>query len=269
MTTEHILFYPHKEYNIKKEIILNVKIKDYVQYGYIKRRDLDKWLNNEVISVKMGMLTPSNKCYRELTILESVLRRIKEQDTTALFDDEDELIPIYIFVSEETDNEWREYLISQGFEVSRKNANREGVKIKKSDIGLHYGKHYGYDTEEVLSERERLKKIREEEENKRKERKLQYEEYIKKRKEEIKAKKKETERNGTEKKETEEKTTKIILWFCAFNIFLCALLPIVLEFQSFKQSEAEKERSEFVADSIRQERQKMYEIACEKINKDD
>ena len=62
MTTEHILFYPHKEYNIKKEIILNVKIKDYVQYGYIKRRDLDKWLNNEVISVKMGMLTPSNKC---------------------------------------------------------------------------------------------------------------------------------------------------------------------------------------------------------------
>jgi hypothetical protein len=172
MITEHISFYPHKEYDTKRETTGNLKSKYYVQYGYIKRRDLDKWLNNEVVPVKMGMLTPSNKCYHNLTILDSALKRIKEQDTTALFDDEDELIPIYIFVSEETDNEWREYLISQGFKVSRKNANREGIKIKKSDIGLHYGKHYGYDTEEVLSEKE-------EEEKKRKERQLQYEEHIK------------------------------------------------------------------------------------------
>ena len=162
MNTEHILFYPHKEYNTEKEITDNLRNKDYVQYGYIKLRDLNKWLNNEVVPVKMGMLTPSNKSYRGLTILESAIKRIKEQDTTALFDDEDELIPIYVFVSTETDDEWRNYLLSNGFAFSRKNANREGIKIKKSDIGLHYGKHYGYDTKEVLSEKE-IQRKREEE----------------------------------------------------------------------------------------------------------
>ena len=184
MNTEHILFYPHKEYNTEKEITDNLRNKDYIQYGYIKLRDLNKWLNNEVVSVKMGMLTPSNKSYRGLTILESAIKRIKEQDTTALFDDEDELIPIYIFISTETDDEWRNYLLSNGFASSRKNANREGIKIKKSDIGLHYGKHYGYDTKEVLSEKEKqrkreeeLKEIqRKEEEEKLKRKKEEYEE---------------------------------------------------------------------------------------------
>lgn len=155
MNTEHILFYPHKEYNTEKEMTDNLRNKDYIQYGYIKLRDLNKWLNNEVVSVKMGMLTPSNKSYRGLTILESVIKRIKEQDTTALFDDEDELIPIYVFVSTETDDEWRNYLLSNGFVSSRKNANREGIKIKKSDIGLHYGLHYNVNTDEVLTEKER------------------------------------------------------------------------------------------------------------------
>ena len=80
MNTEHILFYPHKEYNTEKEITDNLRNKDYIQYGYIKLRDLNKWLNNEVVSVKMGMLTPSNKSYRGLTILESAIKRIKEQE---------------------------------------------------------------------------------------------------------------------------------------------------------------------------------------------
>ena len=187
MNTEHILFYPHKEYNTEKEITDNLRNKDYIQYGYIKLRDLNKWLNNEVVSVKMGMLTPSNKSYRGLTILESAIKRIKEQDTTALFDDEDELIPIYVFVSTETDDEWRNYLLSNGFASSRKNANREGIKIKKSDIGLHYGKHYGYDTKEVLSEKERQRK--EEEELKERQRKEE-EEQLKRKKEEYEFNKK-------------------------------------------------------------------------------
>ena len=187
MNTEHILFYPHKEYNTEKEITDNLRNKDYIQYGYIKLRDLNKWLNNEVVSVKMGMLTPSNKSYRGLTILESAIKRIKEQDTTALFDDEDELIPIYIFISTETDDEWRNYLLSNGFASSRKNASREGIKIKKSDIGLHYGKHYGYDTKEVLSEKERQRK--EEEELKERQRKEE-EEQLKRKKEEYEFNKK-------------------------------------------------------------------------------
>lgn len=187
MNTEHILFYPHKEYNTEKEITDNLRNKDYIQYGYIKLRDLNKWLNNEVVPVKMGMLTPSNKSYRGLTILESAIKRIKEQDTTALFDDEDELIPIYVFVSTETDDEWRNYLLSNGFASSRKNANREGIKIKKSDIGLHYGKHYGYDTKEVLSEKERQRK--EEEELKERQRKEE-EEQLKRKKEEYEFNKK-------------------------------------------------------------------------------
>lgn len=164
MNTEHILIYPNKIYgtDYANKTTDNLRVIDYINYGYIKLRDLNKWLNNEVVSVKMGMLTPSNKVYRGLTILESAIKRIKEQDTTPLFDDEDELIPIYVFVSTETDNEWRNYLLSKGFVSSRKNANREGIKIKKSDIGLHYGEHYGIATDEVISAKERQKKKEEE-----------------------------------------------------------------------------------------------------------
>lgn len=160
MNTEHILIYPNKIYgaDYANKTTDNLRVIDYINYGYIKLRDLNKWLNNEVVSVKMGMLTPSNKVYRGLTILESAIKRIKEQDTTALFDDEDELIPIYVFVSTETDNEWREYLISNGFVSARKNASREGLKIRKTDIGYHYGKHYGVETDETRSEKEETEK---------------------------------------------------------------------------------------------------------------
>ena len=204
MNTEHILFYPHKEYNTEKEITDNLRNKDYIQYGYIKLRDLNKWLNNEVVSVKMGMLTPSNKSYRGLTILESAIKRIKEQDTTALFDDEDELIPIYIFISTETDDEWRNYLLSNGFVSSRKNANREGIKIKKSDIGLHYGKHYGYDTKEVLSEKEKQRK-REEEQRKREE---ELKAIQRKREEEIKERQRKEEEEQLKRKKEEYEFNK-------------------------------------------------------------
>lgn len=160
MNTEHILIYPNKIYgaDYANKTTDNLRVIDYINYGYIKLRDLNKWLNNEVVSVKMGMLTPSNKSYRGLTILDSVIKRIKEQDTTALFDDEDELIPIYVFVSTETDKEWREYLISNGFVSARKNASREGLKIRKTDIGYHYGKHYDVETDETRSEKEETEK---------------------------------------------------------------------------------------------------------------
>lgn len=155
MITEHILFYPHKEYDVKNELTDNLRCSDYVQYGYIKKRDLTKWENNEVISVKMGMLTPSKNGYRGKTILQSAIQRIMEQDSTSCFDDEDELIPVYIFVSKETDNEWREYLKENGFVSSRKNANREGIKINRTNIGLHYGRHYGIETDEVKTDKEK------------------------------------------------------------------------------------------------------------------
>lgn len=162
MITEHILFYPHKEYDIKNELTDNLRCSDYVQYGYIKKRDLTKWENDEVISVKMGMLTPSKNGYRGKTILQSAIQRIMEQDSTSCFDDEDELIPVYIFVSKETDNEWREYLKENGFVSSRKNANREGIKINKTNIGLHYGQHYGIETNEILSKKEAIEKEKKE-----------------------------------------------------------------------------------------------------------
>lgn len=268
MNTEHILFYPHKEYNTEKEITDNLRIKDCIQYGYIKLRDLNRWLNNEIVSVKMGMLSPSNKTYRGLTILESVIRRIKEQDTTALFDDDDELIPIYVFISTETDNEWRNYLLAKGFVSSRKNASREGIKIKKSDIGLHYGEHYGYDTEEVLSKRERrAKEIEEYEKRRAKER----DEYEKRRAREVEKYKQLIKENT--QKQTEEKakdtTHNTIMWIFYGIVFvvLSMLLPLAIP-HTFKQTDAEKSRSEFVADSIRQERQRMYEIACERVEKE-
>lgn len=170
MITEHILFYPHKEYNLKKELTDNLRCSDYIQYGYIKKRDLSKWENNEVVSVKMGMLTPSKDGYKHKTILQSAIQRINEQDSTSCFDEDDELIPIYIFVSKETDVEWREYLKTQGFVSSRPNKNREGMRICKSDIGLHYGLHYGIDTIEILSIKEYVEKQRIEKEEKEKQR---------------------------------------------------------------------------------------------------
>lgn len=257
MNTEHILFYPHKEYNTEKEITDNLRIKDCIQYGYIKLRDLNRWLNNEIVSVKMGMLSPSNKTYRGLTILESVLRRIKEQDTTALFDDDDELIPIYVFISTETDNEWRNYLLTKGFVSSRKNASREGIKIKKSDIGLHYGEHYGYDTEEVLSKRERRAKERKEFEKRRAREIEQYKQLIK-----------ENTQKQTEEK-AKDTTHNNVMWIYYGIVFvvLSMLLPLAIP-HTFKQTDVEKSRSEFVADSIRQERQRMYEVACERVEKE-
>lgn len=151
MNTENVLFFPHKEYNIETEITDNLRCREYIHYGYIKLRDLEKWQKNKVVSVKMGMLSPLNKSYRGLSIFNSAILRIKEQDTTALFDNEDELIPVYIFVSDETDIMWREYLYSCGFTNSRTTANREGIRIKKSDIKLQYGLRYNIETEEVLS----------------------------------------------------------------------------------------------------------------------
>ena len=70
-----------------------------------------------------------------MTILSSALRRIEEQDSTSCFEDEDELIPVYVFVSKETDREWREYLKTRGFVSSRQGKNREGMLVTKSDLG--------------------------------------------------------------------------------------------------------------------------------------
>lgn len=243
LTTKHIVYFPHREYNIKTELTDNLRIKDYIQYGYIKRRDLLKWENNEECAVKMGMLTPSNKIYRGLSIVESALKRIKEQDSTALFDDEDELIPIYIFVSNETDNEWRDYLKSLNFKSSRQNVSREGIRIRKKDINLLYGKHYGYDTEEVLSEKEII------------ENEVSKECYVEHRKDEIY----QTVDNIQMKEHRKE-----YLWVIVGILFVILSMTSPLWF-NIPKTKAEKERSEFVADSIRQERQKTYELAVEKI----
>lgn len=158
MITEHILFYPHNKYNLKRDYTDKLSKNEVVQYGYIKKRDIKKWENNELVAVKMGMLNPHKKGYSHMTILSSALQRIDNQDKESCFEDEDELIPVYVFVSNETDWEWREYLKTRGFVTSRQGKKREGMFITKSDIGLHYGKHYNYDTKEVLSERERIEK---------------------------------------------------------------------------------------------------------------
>lgn len=156
MNTEHILIYPHKEYNLHNKFANTLKPNEVVNYGYIKRRNLSKWENDEVVAVKMGMLTPSKKSYFEKTIKDAVVLRIENQDNESCFDDDDELIPVYIFVSTERDDEWRKYLHTRGFNSARKDKKREGILIKKSDIGLHYGKHYNIDTKEVLCEKERI-----------------------------------------------------------------------------------------------------------------
>lgn len=154
MITDHIIYYPNNQYNTRKELVKNLRVCDYINYGYIKLRDLDKWLNNEDVAVKMGMLTPSKDGYRNLSVVDAALKRIKEQDSTSCFEDGDELIPIYIFISEDMDFDWRDFLFSNGFNPTRTNASREGVRINKNALSIMYSKRYSIDTEESISERE-------------------------------------------------------------------------------------------------------------------
>lgn len=169
MITENIIYFPHHQYNVKTERIKNLRVSDYINYGYIKLRDLDKWLDGKDIAVKMGMLSPTKDGYRELSVVESALKRIKEQDSTACFEDGDELVPVYIFVSNEMDNEWREYLMDRGYSITRRNASREGIRINRRDLSICYAERYNIDTKESLSyKEEQIKKIKEEEERKKK-----------------------------------------------------------------------------------------------------
>lgn len=171
MDKGHITLLPNKKYsNLKKETTNNLRYCETIQYGYIKLRDLKKWENGETVAVKMGMLTPSKPTYKNLSIIDAACKRISEQDTTALFEDEDELIPVYVFVSEITDNEWREHLISKGFKSSRKTASREGIKIDRKNLFGEYGFFFKEDTkesksilEEKRAEEERIKKAKEKE----------------------------------------------------------------------------------------------------------
>ncbi len=152
MDKGHITLLPNKKYsNLKKETTNNLRCCETIQYGYIKLRDLKKWENGEIVAVKMGMLTPSKPVYKNLSIIDAACKRISEQDTTALFEDEDELIPVYVFVSEITDNEWREHLISKGFKSSRKTASREGIKIDRKNLFGEYGFFFKEDTKESKS----------------------------------------------------------------------------------------------------------------------
>lgn len=170
MDKGHITLLPNKKYsNLKKETTNNLRCCETIQYGYIKLRDLKKWENGEIVAVKMGMLTPSKPVYKNLSIIDAACKRISEQDTTALFEDEDELIPVYVFVSEITDNEWREHLISKGFKSSRKTASREGIKIDRKNLFGEYGFFFKEDTKESKS-------ILEE---KRAEEEREYQEYLK------------------------------------------------------------------------------------------
>lgn len=162
MITENIIYFPHHQYNVATELVKNLKVCDVINYGYIKLRDLDKWLKGETISVKMGMLSPTKDGYRELSVVESALKRIKEQDSTSCFEDEDELVPVYIFISEDTDVDWREFLFSKEYKNARKSASREGVKINRKDLSLSYAERYNIDTEESLTEKEEEEKRKKE-----------------------------------------------------------------------------------------------------------
>ena len=176
MITENIIYFPHHQYNVATELVKNLRVRDVINYGYIKLRDLDKWLKGETISVKMGMLSPTKDGYRELSVVESALKRIKEQDSTACFEDEDELIPVYVFISEDTDVVWREFLFNGGYKIARKTASREGVKISRKNLSLEYAKRYNIDTAESLTLKEerqkqikeKIRKEKEEKENRRK-----------------------------------------------------------------------------------------------------
>lgn len=171
MITENIIYFPHHQYNVATELVKNLKVCDVINYGYIKLRDLDKWLKGETISVKMGMLSPTKDGYRELSVVESALKRIKEQDSTSCFEDEDELIPVYVFISEDTDVVWREFLFNGGYKTAKKTASREGVKISRKNLSLEYAKKYNIDTAESLTLKEKKQKQIEEKIRKEKEEK--------------------------------------------------------------------------------------------------
>jgi len=171
MITENIIYFPHHQYNVATELVKNLRVCDVINYGYIKLRDLDKWLKGETISVKMGMLSPTKDGYRELSVVESALKRIKEQDSTSCFEDEDELIPVYVFISEDTDVAWREFLFNGGYKTARKTASREGVKISRKNLSLEYAKKYNIDTAESLTLKEEKQKQIEEKIRKEKEEK--------------------------------------------------------------------------------------------------
>ena len=200
MDKGHITLLPNKKYsNLKKETTNNLRCCETIQYGYIKLRDLKKWENGEIVAVKMGMLTPSKPVYKNLSIIDAACKRISEQDTTALFEDEDELIPVYVFVSEITDNEWREHLISKGFKSSRKTASREGIKIDKKNLFGEYGFFFKEDTKESKS-------IVEE---KRAEEEREYQEYLKEQARIKKAKEKEAKEKEKRFQESVEEYNKI------------------------------------------------------------
>lgn len=200
MDKGHITLLPNKKYgNLKKETTNNLRCCETIQYGYIKLRDLKKWENGEIVAVKMGMLTPSKPAYKNLSIIDAACKRIGEQDTTALFEDEDELIPVYVFVSEITDNEWREHLIGKGFKSSRKTASREGIKIDRKNLFGEYGFFFKEDTKESKS-------ILEE---KRAEEEREYQEYLKEQARIKKAKEKEAKEKEKRFQESVEEYNKI------------------------------------------------------------
>ena len=200
MDKGHITLLPNKKYSsLKKETTNNLRCCETIQYGYIKLRDLKKWENGEIVAVKMGMLTPSKPVYKNLSIIDAACKRISEQDTTALFEDEDELIPVYVFVSEITDNEWREHLISKGFKSSRKTASREGIKIDRKNLFGEYGFFFKEDTKESKS-------ILEE---KRAEEERVYQEYLREQARIKKAKEKEAKEKEKRFQESVEEYNKI------------------------------------------------------------
>ena len=144
VTKQYITILPNKNYaNLSGIRASSLKENEIIQYGYIKIRDLQKWNNDEVVSVKMGQLTPSAYSYIGMSVVNAACNRIEQQDTTALFDDEDELIPVYVFVSTLTDIEWRGYLRCHGYCSSRKNVQREGIRISKSQLIAEYEKKFG------------------------------------------------------------------------------------------------------------------------------
>lgn len=198
---EHITFLPNKKpIDVTIEKCESLLSNERIQYGYIKMRDLMKWEMGDIVAVKMGQLDPSKACYYGKSIMEGALSRINEQDTTALFDADDELIPIYIFVSQENDWEWRRYLCGKGYNPSRLDRPREGILIDKRHLFAEYGFHYGIPTSESLSVREEMIK---EEKRQREERKKEVERLKREREERLK--KEEEERKIREEEERKQR----------------------------------------------------------------
>ena len=168
---QYITILPNNNYSDLLSIKANELPKgEIIQYGYIKLRDLDKWNNNEIVSVKMGQLFPHNNCYWGLSVLEAACKRIAGQDTTALFDDEDELVPVYVFVANITDNKWREYLLNKGYKASRTSAPREGIRICKADVYGEYGIRFNIDPDKGTDIGKEIERVQiEEQEQERKE----------------------------------------------------------------------------------------------------